>query len=1165
MACYYIVISSTHLSNGHFRNIKGVFRGPIGKNGNKTLDYANKEKKIAKALEDLKANFYCELCDKQYHKHQEFDNHINSYDHAHKQRLKELKQREFARNVASKSRKDERKQEKALRRLHELAEQRKEVQCAPGCGPMFKSTTVAVETTFREIQSGCDPAITCSVPTFGDLGSIVYSSPDGSIEQPFGGKVKKHIYRQKVGFSFSFTKKASIKLESSAAVFSENAEEVSRELSFRKRKRIDFGDHSPQSVVPLERLFNPKEKMCCHNGHLASDATHQTSMQSCESNSASVKDCNPESTCSENELIHPSPISVVPTINVGDVREDKPDLLEGDVMDVRQNLQVEEDVTEEEGIHKGERFGEDDIDLVRPTEESSAPQHKEQSSENIGIREGECLDAGNSNMALLSEVSSTPPQKDPETEQNPRIFTKPSQPFVPVLGKDGSTVLQWPSEMLLFTKTEPSLSYSCNPLYFDFRLTRNKMDSPKKKCQICKAHVLQTSHEDRGTRQEENTTPEDRGRDTGIPTLDLTDPSDIRGHSILIPESDDNHLNEPQGSIKIKRHKRSKKCHEAGEDHHEELQKSGSGEKCECCSKRRRKRRKTVPTKDGEAGPDAAGGVTTLEGIHQLNETDLISEVMNTHEQVEPSKNEECVDDTHWNGHKQENVLVDAIDNQQGAALVLEKENADGEPVLECGRGDARTPSTMGTISEMPAACVIGESVERTHRRLVRTARLLNKRHASHNDHQGFFPKQRLYSRLTSLSKVSYRLVRARRQWQHQSTILSTGKPTKKRKRKRKVYLGGQGFLISWSVDHHGRNPLQGSLQPNLCMESTDSFSSNVKEGEGKPVSLEITKDLVPAGKLLSPCPPQNFLVATEGHPIVGILDWSRESETSLVAMKRGDVSGISAETVSSRETEQRDGWKFPDGNKTLSICQAPKMDPPKAKDIERTLFKAHCCRYEVKQPREMHRSGVAQSDLFRHGLKSPPHLPFQEAKLSRHDFKPGRFSAPFLAAPQTLLLSPDQPDAYKALQFLGHKNFLHQQRLSSRFKPVIAIPAHAVSSPTVHPIHVQPPLSSAAITIQHTILQNHNATVAATCSFLQPHPVLFPQVLPLSRAPHLPLSASMCPGSQSPFIPASQIPMVAPGALHQGPVTIHALPHSAIFPPLLPPHPPVIPLQPLF
>lgn len=50
-----------------------------------TQDQVEKEKAIAKALEDLRANFYCELCDKQYTKHQEFDNHINSYDHAHKQ------------------------------------------------------------------------------------------------------------------------------------------------------------------------------------------------------------------------------------------------------------------------------------------------------------------------------------------------------------------------------------------------------------------------------------------------------------------------------------------------------------------------------------------------------------------------------------------------------------------------------------------------------------------------------------------------------------------------------------------------------------------------------------------------------------------------------------------------------------------------------------------------------------------------------------------------------------------------------------------------------------------------------------------------------------------------------------------------------------------------
>ncbi|XP_057690224.1 G patch domain-containing protein 8 [Corythoichthys intestinalis] len=126
-ACYYLVISSTHLSNGHFRRVKGVFRGPLC-----TTGVCESPERAERALgcsgEDLKSLFYCELCDKKYLRHQEFDNHINSYDHAHKQRLKELKQREFARNVASKSWKDQRKQEKALRRLHQRAQLQQEHQ-----------------------------------------------------------------------------------------------------------------------------------------------------------------------------------------------------------------------------------------------------------------------------------------------------------------------------------------------------------------------------------------------------------------------------------------------------------------------------------------------------------------------------------------------------------------------------------------------------------------------------------------------------------------------------------------------------------------------------------------------------------------------------------------------------------------------------------------------------------------------------------------------------------------------------------------------------------------------------------------------------------------------------------------------------------------------------
>lgn len=35
--------------------------------------------------EEGDSSLYCELCDKQYVRHQQYDNHINSYDHHHKQ------------------------------------------------------------------------------------------------------------------------------------------------------------------------------------------------------------------------------------------------------------------------------------------------------------------------------------------------------------------------------------------------------------------------------------------------------------------------------------------------------------------------------------------------------------------------------------------------------------------------------------------------------------------------------------------------------------------------------------------------------------------------------------------------------------------------------------------------------------------------------------------------------------------------------------------------------------------------------------------------------------------------------------------------------------------------------------------------------------------------
>lgn len=46
---------------------------------------------------------------------------------------------------------------------------------------------------------------------------------------------------------------------------------------------------------------------------------------------------------------------------------------------------------------------------------------------------------------------------------------RPKEPFCRVLSRDSSRVLLWPSEMVSYTKTSPSISYSINPLLYDFR------------------------------------------------------------------------------------------------------------------------------------------------------------------------------------------------------------------------------------------------------------------------------------------------------------------------------------------------------------------------------------------------------------------------------------------------------------------------------------------------------------------------------------------------------------------------------------------------------------------------------------------------------------------------------------------------------------------------
>uniref|UniRef100_A0A3P8ZB55 C2H2-type domain-containing protein n=1 Tax=Esox lucius TaxID=8010 RepID=A0A3P8ZB55_ESOLU len=468
MACYYIVISSTHLSNGHLRNIKGVFRGPLNKNGSKNLDYAQRERTMAEALEDVKANFYCELCDKQYYKHQQFDNHINSYDHAHKQRLKELKQREFARNVASKSKKDGRKQERALQRLHELAEQRREVKCAPGSGPMFRSTTVAVEGGPRGVHgdraSSRAPICTgvrATCPSI-TLDTVTDNTSRIQAQQNMSSGVGKGD--KKKMFSFSFPKKAYVKLESSAAVFWEDVEEGSNRQACKQRLSVlPVGPNSPMPPVGL----NSSREKAQHNesGSHISDSKGQGLPHAPSRSDSSIP---PADLCAILVYSENVPLPSAQT----SVFHSHSNTLEDCGLDrVQGSLNVNS--AEREEPEGQQRLGTETDKMIL-----ADVSHK-----------GE-LPLSNCTDQINEAIYTQKVDKDLSDLEGEQLRSMPCKPYCSVLSKDGRTVLQWPSEMLTLTKTSPSISYSCNPLHFDFRASTKSVG-----CKVVERDQLKKSVE----------------------------------------------------------------------------------------------------------------------------------------------------------------------------------------------------------------------------------------------------------------------------------------------------------------------------------------------------------------------------------------------------------------------------------------------------------------------------------------------------------------------------------------------------------------------------------------------------------------------------------------------------------------------------------------------
>lgn len=75
-----------------------------------------------------------------------------------------------------------------------------------------------------------------------------------------------------------------------------------------------------------------------------------------------------------------------------------------------------------------------------------------------------------------ADINIKHPDKQAEKKQESERAWKESQDAC-VLGKDGSTYLRWPATLLKFTKTQPCISYSHNPLLLSPQRTQGLVDS----------------------------------------------------------------------------------------------------------------------------------------------------------------------------------------------------------------------------------------------------------------------------------------------------------------------------------------------------------------------------------------------------------------------------------------------------------------------------------------------------------------------------------------------------------------------------------------------------------------------------------------------------------------------------------------------------------------
>ncbi|KGL76329.1 Zinc finger protein 804A, partial [Tinamus guttatus] len=1190
-------------------------------------DYAEKKNTIAKALEDLKANFYCELCDKQYYKHQEFDNHINSYDHAHKQRLKELKQREFARNVASKSRKDERKQEKALQRLHKLAELRKATACAPGSGPMFKSTTVTVHDNSNDIpqSAAIDSAniqdfnctVTPSAQNSNDVAPVISSTTENAcsnISDPnkLGDQVQG-AQGPKVTFSFAFPKKAAIKLESSAAVFYEYNDETAIEHGFSRKSRFVPGPCNLQSpTAEIVLCSGENHNYFCPLVEKCSETEEAPETQELKQ-PASKENRMLESSVFIPDISHSKkPMSpVLDGCNIDVSTTDLPDQALSTGTSSNHELPLECSSYELPG---NESLPQPAMEDCVSQQDNTGENDKDRNSD-LSTVENEIKQLGAD--ALISsnyEEDNKTPQSKSETHK------KPSEPFFPVLSKHGSNILQWPSEMLIYTNTDPSISYSCNPLYFDFKLSKASDSQEKSKHQPNIPHSHHKTESNEGlvldftnkSASECGDCETEMNKSTCNFTIPLISDVSLIRNCDLAKNQDKMCLDE---SFRIRK---IEKCHISKnhlrqntviDEKHNKVRIKESHVKCLCKIRKRKRKRKLCHCHHHHHCRETAKAEIKISSVPE-QENNYIEEDKYQQLQNNPEK---CRYDagTIW-------LPTDEIRHSYQKLGFESKSHKGAIAASAYAYGDSGSCEIWNAKNSNHSSDSKHRKSKASSRRQSKQLALNSRRHnlmcsrafcswsvgrsscspehkclrhcneeKSQNQNQSikrsynfltdepekFHGKRRHHTYSSSSDESLYKQTFLEEECLRQVSTVAAHHKTKGKRRRRKVRI--HHVFINKDTKSENSRPLEENsanstvsmlgellIQDNMEQTNTDPEVVHGKNTDETVQSVENKSSLqtdsshLPEKDKLAEC-------SAVENPSSMVL----EVVTNSVASAPEQSIPATASTKDVLEDEKKKE------NVNSQENKAPYKVPVANRNLEQVFPKTFLCQYELAEAVPHEIINEVSSEWVRCNssvFNSSPALPFKEAHTNSHTFlTPEQLVAPFMLQEQALIFPPDTHEKFKDLQPEAYQQTMQQHVLANKVK--FAFPPTAVQPPgSPLPLPLQQPLSSTSVTtIHHTVLQQHAAAAAAAAStfkVLQPHQQFLSQVPAFSRAPlpHLSVGPRLCPGGHATFVAPPHLPLIPTSVLHPTHLTFPPLPHT-VFPSLLAPHPAVIPLQPLF